>query len=129
MSELEHKKTNEDQFPLADRSEDEGFDWQKDAMCAQTDPEAFFPEKGDSSLKAKKLCLLGCEAIQQCLVYALNNKEEFGVWGGHSKVERGAIIDEASRIGTSDYEALAEEAIERAQLKIKNRTRKTRILS
>jgi hypothetical protein len=129
MSELEYKQTNEDQFPLPDRSEDQGLDWQKDAICAQTDPEAFFPEKGDSSLKAKRLCLLGCEAIQQCLVYALNNKEEFGVWGGHSKLERDSIIDKASRIGTSDYEALAEEAIERARLKAETKTRRTRTIS
>jgi hypothetical protein len=129
MSELEYKKLTDDQFPLPDRSEDIGLDWQKDAMCAQTDPEAFFPEKGDSSLKAKKLCLLGCEAIQQCLIYALDNKEQFGVWGGHSKVERDAIIDKASRIVTSDYEALAEEAIERARLKVESRTRKSRLIS
>ena len=30
--------------------------WQTDALCAQTDPEAFFPEKGGSTRDAKKIC-------------------------------------------------------------------------
>lgn len=34
--------------------------WQDKALCAQTDPEAFFPEKGGSTREAKKICL-GCE--------------------------------------------------------------------
>ena len=31
--------------------------WQERALCAQTDPEAFFPEKGGSTREAKKVCL------------------------------------------------------------------------
>jgi WhiB family redox-sensing transcriptional regulator len=31
-----------------------GLDWQDRALCAQTDPEAFFPEKGGSTREAKK---------------------------------------------------------------------------
>ena len=34
--------------------------WQERALCAQTDPEAFFPEKGGSTREAKKVCL-SCE--------------------------------------------------------------------
>ena len=30
--------------------------WQTDALCAQTDPEAFFPEKGGSTRDAKRIC-------------------------------------------------------------------------
>ena len=29
--------------------------WQDRALCAQTDPEAFFPEKGGSTREAKKV--------------------------------------------------------------------------
>ena len=32
--------------------------WQERALCAQTDPEAFFPEKGGSTREAKKVCLV-----------------------------------------------------------------------
>ena len=31
-------------------------DWQERALCAQTDPEAFFPEKGGSTREAKRIC-------------------------------------------------------------------------
>jgi WhiB family redox-sensing transcriptional regulator len=42
-------------------SEDEGLlAWQDQALCAQTDPEAFFPEKGGSTREAKRICV-GCE--------------------------------------------------------------------
>ena len=42
-----------------DGSEEGG--WQERGLCAQTDPEAFFPEKGGSTREAKKVCLT-CDA-------------------------------------------------------------------
>jgi WhiB family redox-sensing transcriptional regulator len=36
---------------------DEELMWQERALCAQTDPEAFFPEKGGSTREAKRVCL------------------------------------------------------------------------
>lgn len=61
--------------------------WQDRALCAQTDPEAFFPEKGGSTREAKKICL-GCEVRDECLEYALEHDERFGIWGGLSERER-----------------------------------------
>jgi WhiB family redox-sensing transcriptional regulator len=61
--------------------------WQERALCAQTDPEAFFPEKGGSTREAKKVCL-GCDVRGECLEYALQNDERFGIWGGLSERER-----------------------------------------
>ncbi|WP_120003026.1 WhiB family transcriptional regulator [Nesterenkonia muleiensis] len=61
--------------------------WQVDALCAQTDPEAFFPEKGGSTRDAKKVCG-ACHVKQECLDYALANDERFGIWGGLSERER-----------------------------------------
>jgi len=67
---------------------DEGeLGWQSDALCAQTDPEAFFPEKGGSTRDAKKVCGV-CNVKAQCLEYALANDERFGIWGGLSERER-----------------------------------------
>jgi len=66
-------------------AEDDG--WQERALCAQTDPEAFFPEKGGSTREAKKVCLT-CEVRNDCLEYALMNDERFGIWGGLSERER-----------------------------------------
>ena len=61
--------------------------WQDRALCAQTDPEAFFPEKGGSTREAKRVCR-GCEVKAECLDYALENDERFGIWGGMSERER-----------------------------------------
>ncbi|HWH26748.1 MAG TPA: WhiB family transcriptional regulator [Pseudolysinimonas sp.] len=67
--------------------DDNALAWQTDALCAQTDPEAFFPEKGGSTRDAKKICTT-CEVKGQCLDYALQNDERFGIWGGLSERER-----------------------------------------
>ncbi len=61
--------------------------WQERALCAQTDPEAFFPEKGGSTREAKRICM-GCEVRDACLEYALAHDERFGIWGGLSERER-----------------------------------------
>jgi len=67
--------------------DDNPLSWQTDALCAQTDPEAFFPEKGGSTRDAKRICTT-CEVKAQCLDYALQNDERFGIWGGLSERER-----------------------------------------
>ena len=67
--------------------EAEAQSWQERALCAETDPEAFFPEKGGSTREAKKICT-GCEVKAECLEYALANDERFGIWGGLSERER-----------------------------------------
>ena len=61
--------------------------WQDQALCAQTDPESFFPEKGGSTREAKKVCL-ACEVREECLESAIANDERFGIWGGLSERER-----------------------------------------
>ena len=65
----------------------EGLDWQDRANCATTDPEAFYPEKGGSTREAKKVCR-ACEVQAECLEYALEHSEAFGIWGGLSERER-----------------------------------------
>jgi WhiB family redox-sensing transcriptional regulator len=62
-------------------------EWTQDALCAETDPEAFFPEKGGSTRDAKNICV-SCDVKEQCLEYALKNDERFGIWGGLSERER-----------------------------------------
>jgi WhiB family redox-sensing transcriptional regulator len=61
--------------------------WRDLALCAETDPEAFFPEKGGSTREAKKVCG-GCEVRRECLEYALASDQRFGIWGGMSERER-----------------------------------------
>jgi WhiB family redox-sensing transcriptional regulator len=66
---------------------DEELIWQERALCAETDPESFFPEKGGSTREAKRVCL-SCEVRAECLEYALTHDERFGIWGGLSERER-----------------------------------------
>ena len=68
--------------PMQDSAEGE-LGWQERSLCAQTDPEAFFPEKGGSTREAKRVCV-SCEVRVECLEYALANDERFGIWGGLS---------------------------------------------
>ena len=67
--------------------EAEAQSWQERALCAETDPEAFFPEKGGSTREAKKVCV-SCDVRAECLDFALGNDERFGIWGGLSERER-----------------------------------------
>ena len=62
-------------------------EWQERALCSQTDPEAFFPEKGGSTREAKRICSR-CDVKAECLEYALGHDERFGIWGGLSERER-----------------------------------------
>lgn len=74
-------------FDAVSAIDEDDDQWQERALCAQTDPEAFFPEKGGSTREAKRICL-GCEVRDKCLEYALANDERFGIWGGLSERER-----------------------------------------
>ena len=64
--------------------------WYADALCAQTDPDGFFPDKGGSVKQAKMMCQR-CEVREQCLQLAMDNGERFGIWGGLSERERRAL--------------------------------------
>lgn len=64
--------------------------WMSDALCAQTDPDAFFPEAGGSSRAAKALCA-ECPVREACLEYALTNNLQDGIYGGRSPKERARL--------------------------------------
>lgn len=66
---------------------DDVEDWKQDALCAQTDPDAFFPEDGNLTLAAKAVCAR-CDVAAQCLQYALDNRIDHGVFGGVSAMQR-----------------------------------------
>jgi predicted Fe-S protein YdhL (DUF1289 family) len=66
---------------------DDGGGWMSRGLCAQTDPEAFFPEKGGSTREGKRICS-ACPVRAECLEWALDHDERFGIWGGLSERER-----------------------------------------
>lgn len=76
---------------LTTQSSSADTNFYEDALCAQIDPETFFPEKGHSSKAAKAMCLR-CEVRTACLQLAIDNDEEFGVWGGLSARERRNLV-------------------------------------
>lgn len=84
---VEEEAVQELQLVALDGGDDAELSWQERSLCAQTDPEAFFPEKGGSTREAKKVCV-GCEVRSECLEYALAHDERFGIWGGLSERER-----------------------------------------
>jgi WhiB family redox-sensing transcriptional regulator len=69
----------------------EALAWQDRALCAETDPEVFFPEKGGSVRVPKRICG-GCEVRAECLEYALETGQRFGIWGGLSERERRPLV-------------------------------------
>lgn len=69
---------------------DADHDWTARALCAQTDPDLFYPDKGERVDAAIAICA-ACPVKAQCLDYALANDERFGVWGGKSERQRHAL--------------------------------------
>lgn len=95
---------------VADARNEGPLGWQERGLCTQTDPEAFFPEKGGSTREAKKVCL-SCEVRPDCLEYALESDESFGVWGGLSVPERRRlkrqIAPEAAKTAMTEVDVFA----------------------
>lgn len=65
-------------------------EWQDQAACGGTDTETFFPDKGESSSTAKRICRR-CPVRRPCLAYAMDLNERFGIWGAKSERERRRI--------------------------------------
>lgn len=62
--------------------------WIDHGICSQIDPGLWFPEQGESSAEAKRLCLT-CPVRLACREYALSLPEQiYGVWGGLTERER-----------------------------------------
>ena len=76
----------------------ESQDWRQEGMCAQTDPDLFFPDRGDSRSRklAKEICA-DCPVAQQCLDFALETDQEYGIWGGTTALDRRRIREAESR--------------------------------
>jgi WhiB family redox-sensing transcriptional regulator len=73
-------------MPLSDDGRDP---WKDRALCAQTDPEIFFPEKSHwrQAITAKLVCQR-CPVRDACLAHALKHDERYGVWGGMTPSQR-----------------------------------------
>src|SRR5919199_6834204 len=65
-------------------------DWTTSAACRGENPDALFVQ-GAAQNRAKAVCL-GCPVRTECLADALDNRIEFGVWGGMTERERRALL-------------------------------------
>lgn len=65
----------------------DGEDWRSEALCAQADPERWFPDKGGNPKPALAICAV-CPVREQCLAHALANNETYGIWGGKTARQR-----------------------------------------
>lgn len=64
--------------------------WKAEAACTGADPDVFFPERGASVREARAICR-GCPVRIECLDFALENRELFGIWGGKTEKERRSL--------------------------------------
>ena len=55
--------------------------------CSTEDADLFYPEKGQPTRAAKRICG-GCKVRAKCLEYAIAADEQYGVFGGKSTRER-----------------------------------------
>lgn len=78
-----------------------GTTWRDSALCAQVEPDLFFPEKDGRASIAKKVCM-ACEVRAECLEYALANDERHGVWGGISETGRRKLRAKPQQPGEKD---------------------------
>ena len=73
-------------------------DWQQLALCAEADPELFYPEAREGAPQAKAICM-GCEVRVQCLAAAIVAREPHGIWGGLTYHERLNLTRDLRRVG------------------------------
>jgi WhiB family redox-sensing transcriptional regulator len=65
-------------------------DWPTQGACTASDPDALFVQ-GKAQRTAKLICK-ACPVVAECLADALDNRTEFGVWGGMTERERRALL-------------------------------------
>ena len=65
-------------------------DWPSQAACRSGNPDALFVQGAEQKV-AKRICR-NCPVRYECLADALDNRIEFGVWGGMTERERRALL-------------------------------------
>lgn len=99
MSQLEYQPSPEEEpLPLlqvveggVQESTENPEAWRSKAACKLMPIDFMFPISLPGVEDAIRVCS-NCVVIEECLEYALENKEEHGVWGGTSERERRRII-------------------------------------
>lgn len=95
--------------------------WRHESACRWIDPDLFWPQ-GESAParrqaeEAKAVCAK-CPVRTQCLEWAVETRQDFGVWGGMSERERRALHRRKPRAyGRGETSALEQILTERMDL-------------
>ncbi|MBV9090160.1 MAG: WhiB family transcriptional regulator [Mycobacteriaceae bacterium] len=64
--------------------------WVSQALCRSSDPDELFV-RGAAQRKAAVICR-HCPVLVECGADALDNRVEFGVWGGMTERQRRALL-------------------------------------
>jgi WhiB family redox-sensing transcriptional regulator len=69
------------------------YDWKRRAECRDANSNLMYPLPSDLDgiRDAKKVCG-GCPVRKECLAWALNHPEPYGVWGGLDERERADLL-------------------------------------
>lgn len=73
-------------------------DWTIAAGCRGMDPDELFVQ-GAAQNRAKVVCAT-CPVRTECLADALDNRVEYGVWGGMTERERRALLRRRPEVGS-----------------------------
>ena len=86
--------------------------WQDYALCAESDPDAWHPEKGGPTRLPKAICRR-CPVRVPCLRFALDGPELYGIWAGFTAEERLTAAREREQgVSLEDIIDAADEALE-----------------
>ncbi|MFD3516281.1 WhiB family transcriptional regulator [Streptomyces sp. NPDC058657] len=74
-------------------------DWQWRGACREENPEVFFPHSTNEVLAevAKSWCAR-CPVQKPCLQWALETRQDYGVWGGLTEKERRRLHGRKPRV-------------------------------
>lgn len=64
-------------------------EWMDDAACSDADTNIFYSDDAGEIAEARNLCA-NCPVWKECLAYAEENNEKYGIWGGFLPSERRA---------------------------------------
>jgi WhiB family redox-sensing transcriptional regulator len=78
--------------PYIGRVPEDRTAWVSKARCRSTDPDELFV-RGKAQRKATAICRQ-CPVVVECLAEALDDRVEFGVWGGMTERQRRAVLKE-----------------------------------
>jgi WhiB family redox-sensing transcriptional regulator len=73
-------------------------DWRRQAYCANSYDDKFFSDNDVDQAIVVSRCHTFCPVRVECLNYALEHNEKFGVWGGTTELERRQIETPRVRI-------------------------------